>query len=678
MHPISPTEVSLSAVNTALGAFPNKTKAAQQRSVFFLTITATAASAVFLLYGCLILPMLGFEADEVTFVVDLWRPARAVGSIIVFGHQFPSMYLNYAGALKSYIFAPILTFWGANVWSIRTPALVLAFFTILLAARLSYQCAGRVAALVTIALLATDESFLLTSVFDWGPVVLQNLLWVLLLLSILSWYRTHKDWLLFLAGIALGLVLWDKALFMWNLSGMAVAAAVLCWREISAAWSIRRTGLLVLGFCLGAAPLIQFNLQQHGSTFRSNSHFSTREVGEKAQYLWWSIDGRVAAATFRSDYVGKIEEAVPLEKFALSLAKKAESQSNWRAVAGLAIIILGFLAGSKTHKKWLLFLLISGSIGWLESALTVGAGGSIHHVVLFWLNWYLACAIAAAAIYEYGSSWALKIFVLTATAVLTVRGAVTENALYANLILYSPHARWTTADVALAQTLLKYGVHRAVAADWGIEEPLMIRSQSSIDISVTGFDLNRGSFDKSTYTNCAWPACVIVTHTPERSLFSNASFTLQQGIDQQGLRESHGLTIKDTHGFPMFLVSNYVSMGKAGGGANPETSATNKLSIGQVVATAYPLRADFKFWAVPPSTGDRNGLIQIVNWSTPGVNKVEIRITSPSGTLFAAGGPDGSAPTGPWARPGEAFYLEDATTGNPTTPQHLLATLTLR
>ncbi len=35
----------------------------------------------------------------------------------------------------------------------------------------------------------------------------------------------------------------------------------------------------------------------------------------------------------------------------------------------------------------------------------------------------------------------------------------------------------------------------------------------------------------------------------------------------------------------------------------------------------------------------------------------------PTGTLFAEGGPSGSAPTGDWATPGMGFYLVDGITG---------------
>jgi hypothetical protein len=45
--------------------------------------------------------------------------------------------------------------------------------------------------------------------------------------------------------------------------------------------------------------------------------------------------------------------------------------------------------------------------------------------------------------------------------------------------------------------------------------------------------------------------------------------------------------------------------------------------------------------------------------------------------LFAAGTSTGSATTGPWITDGLTFYLQDASTGNSTSPTSTLGTLTL-
>ncbi len=51
-----------------------------------------------------------------------------------------------------------------------------------------------------------------------------------------------------------------------------------------------------------------------------------------------------------------------------------------------------------------------------------------------------------------------------------------------------------------------------------------------------------------------------------------------------------------------------------------------------------------------------------LTWNAPNSSAVEVHVGSPTGTLFADGGPTGSAVTGPWAALGMSFYLVDATT----------------
>ncbi len=51
-----------------------------------------------------------------------------------------------------------------------------------------------------------------------------------------------------------------------------------------------------------------------------------------------------------------------------------------------------------------------------------------------------------------------------------------------------------------------------------------------------------------------------------------------------------------------------------------------------------------------------------LTWNAPNSTAVEVHVGSPTGTLFADGGPTGSAVTGPWVSLGMSFFLVDATT----------------
>src|SRR5208283_195849 len=77
---------------------------------------------------------------------------------------------------------------------------------------------------------------------------------------------------------------------------------------------------------------------------------------------------------------------------------------------------------------------------------------------------------------------------------------------------------------------------------------------------------------------------------------------------------------------------------------------------------------------IPVGPGALHGST-LVQWSEPGVQTVEIHMGSPTGILFAEGGPSGSAPTGLWVSDGTGFYLQDTSGGKPLTSANTLATL---
>jgi hypothetical protein len=90
-------------------------------------------------------------------------------------------------------------------------------------------------------------------------------------------------------------------------------------------------------------------------------------------------------------------------------------------------------------------------------------------------------------------------------------------------------------------------------------------------------------------------------------------------------------------------------------------------STGNGVITASP----------NPATHSSNGdAMTTISWNAPsGVTAVMITIGSPTGPVFADGGPTGSAPTGPWVSNGLTFYLQNVTGGLPLTAANTLGTV---
>jgi hypothetical protein len=100
---------------------------------------------------------------------------------------------------------------------------------------------------------------------------------------------------------------------------------------------------------------------------------------------------------------------------------------------------------------------------------------------------------------------------------------------------------------------------------------------------------------------------------------------------------------------------------------NNSTGTGTGTGTGNGVITASP----------NPATHSSNGdSMTTISWNAPsGVTAVMITIGSPSGPLFADGGPTGSAPTGEWVSNGMTFYLQNVTGGLPLAAANTLGTV---
>ncbi len=78
---------------------------------------------------------------------------------------------------------------------------------------------------------------------------------------------------------------------------------------------------------------------------------------------------------------------------------------------------------------------------------------------------------------------------------------------------------------------------------------------------------------------------------------------------------------------------------------------------------------------IPVAAGQTLGTTTI-SWNSTSTS-VQVRIGSPSGGLFAIGSGTGSAQTGNWVTDGMVFYLQDATSSNPTAASSTLGTVTI-
>ena len=209
-------------------------------SDFTHRLSCWSAVCLSILLSAMLIPYAGIQDDEALFASPLYYPLGRELQLRAFHHDVPLMIMSYLGTLKTMLYWRWLPLFGSSVWAVRLPmvfagAITVFFFyrLILLSGPRSATRSAALAAGLGAFLLATDPVFLMTNTFDWGPVALEHVLLVTGCFLLAAFARKRTQ-IAYLAGgfFLFGLALWDKALFLWALSGITVAAVVVCWPEV--------------------------------------------------------------------------------------------------------------------------------------------------------------------------------------------------------------------------------------------------------------------------------------------------------------------------------------------------------------------------------------------------------------------------------------------------------------
>lgn len=232
-----------------------------------------SATSLYLFFSLRYLHLPGLQYDEVLFAnaalgdVDgnflTWK-------VRVLGGAVPIMLMNYMGALKAWIYAPILSWWGGSAAAVRLPPVLVGLLT--LGATFAFirrVAPGNIAA-AAILLLAADPTFVFANSRDWGPISLSLALRACSLYLFWRWIESGSPRFAAAVGFLLGLGIFDKVIFIWFVAGLVVAAA-LCYRSRITTILDRRTLVATLGaFSLGCLPLVAFNLTQGLATLEGH------------------------------------------------------------------------------------------------------------------------------------------------------------------------------------------------------------------------------------------------------------------------------------------------------------------------------------------------------------------------------------------------------------------------
>lgn len=519
-------------------------------------IVAAACLFVFAA-GQSFIPRLGIYNDEAVFADSLFRSDAAYYQI----GPLPLMVTSYAGTLKAWLYAPIFAIFGTGPRALREPTLIAAVLSIWLFFLLLRRAAGTRAAVVGACLLAADSDYLLTSVYDWGPVALQHVLLIGGVLLAVRFAQTRGTLALAGAFLLMGLAMWEKALAIWLLSGMAIAAGVLYWRRLLELFTWRRAAIAVLTFCIGALPLIVFNIQANFETFRKNAAQDTIPVSAKAEYLLTAAKG---GALF--GYLVPDDWQTPAPHRPSSLLEKASAfvskaaghprRSGLIFVVAVALLLAPF-AGPRAIRA-ILFCLIAFAAAWVQMAVNANTGGSIHHTILLWP---LPQAIAAISLAAFSRRFGrLGLPVLGAAIAIPVcAGVLVTNEYKAQMVRNGGTAGWSPALFPLANYMEAHPAEYIFCMDWGMRNTLLIESRGSLKLYIgtdpVGEDREPTADD---LRRIRWmveqPDAEFISHTPENEFIKEANERLIAAAADMGFTQEPVATVSDGFGRKIFEV----------------------------------------------------------------------------------------------------------------------------
>ncbi len=524
---------------------------------------AVSCCAYFLLWGACLIPFLGVQNDEALFGQVLYKPISGQYFINIFGARIPIMLMTYLGCLKSWMYKAVFRLWPPSVMSIRVPVLIVGAITIWLFWVFVRQTVGNRPAIVTTILLATDTTYLITTCFDWGPVALQHLLMIGGVLALVSFYKTRRETMLAFGFFLFGLGLWDKALFSWILGGLGIATLVVFPVELRRQFNWRRLTIAALSLTVGAFPLLWYNVQQDGITFRGNAKFSREDFNQKLLALKTSADssaffGYMVPATD----LNELRNADTMARRAsVALSKTIGSPRTGFTIYAfvLAFLMLPLLWESPARRP-MLFSLVLMLVIWLQMAITKGAGTGVHHVVLMW-PWPMFFIGAGFA----ESSLRLRRIGLSVLAglllVLVARNCLVSNQFLSELIQDGPATVWTDAVFPLADYLRSHASTDIYTVDWGTNNSLRLLDRGTLELQEATFAILKDppdaldrSFLRHMITN---NNALLIAHTAPFEAFKGINDRLNSVATELGYQQKLIATIYDYEGRPVFQLMKY-------------------------------------------------------------------------------------------------------------------------
>lgn len=484
----------------------------------------------------------GVQGDEGFFLVAIRQPeATAFPVQSPFG-PLSLMVNSYVGPIKAGAMSVVFRLWDPSSVALRAFGIAaLALSGVLFFVFVRRYSPPTLAALSTAALLF-DPAYVVTSVLDWGPVALQH---VFLLLTLLAAVRAieRRSWRwAFAAGLAAGLGIWDKVLFVFPLAGLAVAFLLFARRRLE--WRLPVAAFA--GVLLGAAPFVISLSQPHpGESAAELTRFDPASLPVKAGQVRRTLDGTV----LRSFVVNTGGHGPSI---------LGGSRTLMAAACIIAIAVL-FPVRRSRYGQFAMATLTAAAVAWLSMSLVRDVGLGVHHTILLWPAPYLLLLFTVLAWRERLPSPAplfTVVLVVVALQNFRVTVGVRQTAMQ-----YGFTSNWTDAQYPLVARLAQRG-GTVLLGDWGLADSLYLASNGKLALRMVSDEYWKPAFDDADLANIATRMTglhqvTVVYRAGIDQFFPHLRATVDQVAGGLALTPGEPESIADRVGTPRFELITY-------------------------------------------------------------------------------------------------------------------------
>ena len=436
-----------------------------------LSIAGWAAPpAAFLILASAWIGLPGPGPDEALFAQALFPspPGGPAWKTSIFGHDVPVMLMPYLGALKAWLYVPVVAAFGTGPGALRLPMIALGAATILVFFGLVKRWAGGTAALLAAWLLATDPTFVWTTRCDWGPAALQRFLSVAGCGLIWRWSQLGGHWRLFGGFFLFGLGLFDKLTFHWLLIGYAAAAAAVLGRRALATVTPWTAAIALAGLTLGASPYLAYRFQSGPQ----GPKLEWETDAARYQQKWWMLRRTLEGTVARGFMIASEAPAGAPSEGAVDDA--LESVFGPDLHEGSAISLLPWaVLGAMLLLPWTQSPAARFSAAFCIVALAAMApvrdAGAVHHQAL--MLPYPQLLVAATLAWWAAKGRLARGAAIAAFVAILASNLITLGSLYRDALRLGGTGEWSEAAYDLAKYLEERHPRFAVSLDWGIDNP---------------------------------------------------------------------------------------------------------------------------------------------------------------------------------------------------------------